>query len=172
MIPSRYNFSVTKCHTVATRWLCEGLAKSCSHRKTIGKHRVSIVLSSCGVKGRCRRWPHEVKTMATRTNRMSTRWPHDGREGLTKSTRRCTFGKTFGNFLTCQRFYEHSRSCSRTPKKLGRRSHDGLGCSPEWPDVFHDHSRCCKFPPSCVHRGAKIGTVWRQHNDLMYLIQL
>ena len=115
-IPSRYNFSVTKCHTVATRWLCEDLAKSCIHRKTIGKHRVSIVLPSCGVQFRYRRWPHEVKTMATRTHRMSTRWPHGGQEGHTKSTRSCTFGKTFGNFLTCQRFCEHSRSCCRTPK--------------------------------------------------------
>ena len=87
VIPSRYNFSVTKCHTVATRWLCEGLAKSCSHRKTIGKHRVSIVLSSCGVKARCHRWPHEVKTMATRTNRMFTRWTHDGHTVAEKDTR-------------------------------------------------------------------------------------
>ena len=87
VIPSRYNFSVTKCHTVATRWLCEGLAKSCSHRKTIGKHRVSIVLSSCGVKARCRRWPHEVTTMATRTLRMSTRWTHDGHTVAEKDTR-------------------------------------------------------------------------------------
>ena len=55
VILSRYNFSVTKCYTVATRWLCEGLAKSCGHRKTIGKHHVSIVLPSSGVKARCRR---------------------------------------------------------------------------------------------------------------------
>ena len=89
VIPSRYNFSVTKCHTVATRWLCEGLAKSCSHRKTIGKHRVSIVLSSCGVKS-------PVSPMTTRSNddgyanpqdvyTMDSRWPHGGREGHTKS---------------------------------------------------------------------------------------
>ena len=87
VISSRYNFRVTKCHTVATRWLCEGLAKSCSHRTTIGKHRVYIVLSSCGVKAWCRRWPHELKTMATRTNRMSTRWTHDGHTVAEKDTR-------------------------------------------------------------------------------------
>ena len=47
---------------------------------------------------------------------MVSRWPHDGRNGHTKSTRRSNFGKTFGNFLTCQRFCEHSRSCCRTLK--------------------------------------------------------
>ena len=56
----------------------KGLAKSCSRRKTIGKHRVSIALPSCEVQIRYRRWQHEVKTMATRTYRMSTRWSHDG----------------------------------------------------------------------------------------------
>ena len=87
---------------------------------------------------------------------MDSRWPHGGREGHTKSTRRCTFGKTFGNFLTCQRFYEHSRSCSRTLKNQPAVTR-WLRMQSRMTRCLHDHSRCCKFPPSCVHRELKSG---------------
>ena len=67
---------------------------------------------------------------------MVSRYPHDGREGHTKSTRSCTFGKTFGNFFNMPKILWTLPKLLPNPKNLSRRSHDGLGCSPEWHDVF------------------------------------
>ena len=160
MIPSRYNFSVTKCHTMATRWLCEGLAKSCSHRKTIGKHRVSIVLSSCWVKALRRRWPHEVKTMATRTNRMSTRWSHDGHTVAEKDTRSLHDDAPSGRPSA---IFWHAKDFMNTPEvapeplKTQPAVTRWLRMHSRMTRYLHDHSRCFKFLPSCVHRELKSG---------------
>ena len=140
---------------MTTRWLCEGLAKSCSHRKTIGKHRVSIVLPSWWVKSRYRRWPHEVKTMATRTHRMSTRWSHDGHTVDEKDTRSLHEAAPSGRLSA---IFGHAKDFVNTPE---------VAAEPQKPQpavtrwfrmqsrmtrCLHDHSRCCKFPSSCVHR--------------------
>ena len=139
MIPSRYNFSITKCHTVATRWLCEGLARSCSHRKTIGKHRMSIVLSSCGVKARCRWWPREVRRWLHEPTgclhdglTMATRWPRRTHEVHTTMHLR----EDLRQFFDMPKILWTLPKLLPNPKKLSQRSHDGLGCSTEWPDVF------------------------------------
>ena len=87
---------------------------------------------------------------------MDSWWPHGGLEGHTTSTRRCIFGKTFGNFSTCQRFYEHSRSCSRTLKTQPVVTR-WLRMQSRMTRCLHDHSRCCKFPSSCVHPELKSG---------------
>ena len=153
-IPSRYNFSVTKCHTMATRWLCEGLAKSCSHRKTIGKHRVAIVLPSCGEQTRYRRWPHEVKTMATRTHRMSIRWSHDGHTVDEKDTRSihedAPSGRPSAIFWHAKDFV-NTPEVAAEPQKTQPAVTRWLRMQSRMTRCLHDHSRCCKFPSSCVH---------------------
>ena len=160
MIPSRHNFSVTKCHTLASRWLCEGLAKSCRHRKTISKHRVSIVLPSCGVKARCRRWPHEVKLMATRTHRISTRWNHDGNTVDEKDTRSphddAPSGRPSAIFDMPKILWTPPKLLPN-PKKTQPAVTRWLRMQSRMTRCLHDYSRCCKFPSSCVHRELKSG---------------
>ena len=75
-LSSRYNLSVTKCHTVARRWLREGLV-TCWLSNTIS---VAIVLPSCGVNVRYQRWSHELTGcphdgLAIET--LQTRWTHE-----------------------------------------------------------------------------------------------
>ena len=100
-----------------TRWLHDGYAKasatSCSLLETIGKLRVSIVLPSCGESARCRRWPHEVKAMATRTNRMYTRWSRDGHTVDEKDTRSPREGATSGRPSA---IFWHAKDFVNTPE--------------------------------------------------------
>ena len=89
-------------------------------------------------------------------------WTHEGPELHTNSTRKWTFGKSSGDFLTCQRFLDHSRCCCRTLRNypdehtmakdvytnvpMGSRSQPNLKIS----------NFVC---PSAV----KIGTMWHEH---------
>ena len=136
-----------------TRWLHDGYAKASRRRVAFWRPSASSV---------CQSYCHRVEKMPDgHTNQqdvhtMVSRWPHGGREGHTKSTRRCNFGKTFGNFLTCQRFCEHSRSCCRTLKTQPADTR-WLRMPSRMTRCVHDHSRCCKFPSSCVHRESKSG---------------
>ena len=91
---------------------------------------------------------------------MVSRWPHSGREEHTKSTRSCNFWKTFCNFFDMPKILWTRPKLLLNPKKPSRRTHDGLRCSPEWPDVFTIISDDANSFIVCPSR-AKIGTVWR-----------
>ena len=53
-----------------------------------------------------------------------------------KSTRRCISGKTFGNFFDMPETLWTPPDLLPNPKNLTWRSHDSIGWSPKWPDVF------------------------------------
>ena len=110
MMPSRYNLSVTQCHTVVTRKLYGGFATWCCLPKTIWQLRLTIVLPSCRDNARY----HRYDTKKRRNSYEMTGFPHFE---LTVDTRRKRWTHEVNtninlnmNFLTCQRFCQHSRS--------------------------------------------------------------
>ena len=73
------------------------------------------------------------------SHRVSTRWSYDGHTVDEKDTRSLHEDAPSGRPSA---IFWHAKDFVNTPEdaagsqKLSRRSHDGLGCSPEWPDVF------------------------------------
>ena len=66
---------------------------------------------------------------------MDLRWPHGGREGHEVHTM-MHLREDLRQFFDMPKILWTLPKLLPNPKKLGRWSHDGLGCSPEWPDVF------------------------------------
>ena len=69
--------------------------------------------------------PQDVHTM-------DSRWSHGGREGHTTMHLR----EDLRQFFDMPKILWTLPKLLPNPKNLSRRSHDGLGRSPEWPDVF------------------------------------
>ena len=69
--------------------------------------------------------PQDVHTMATR-------WTRRTHEVYTKLHLR----EDLRQFFDMPKILWALPKLLPNPKNLSRRSHDGLGCSPEWPDVF------------------------------------
>ena len=122
-----------------TRWL--HLATSCSLPKTIGKLRVSIVLTSYGEVW-CRRWPHEVKTMDTQTNWMSTRWMKWTHEVHTKVYLRGDLRQ----FFDIPKIFRLLPKLLPNPKKNQPAVTRWFRMQSRMTRCVHNHSRYCKFP--------------------------
>ena len=146
-----------------TRWLCEGLATSCSLPATIGKFRVTIVLPSFGENAWNRRGPHKVKTMATRTDRMYTWWSHDGHTVDEKDKRSQRDGATSGRPSA---IFDMPKILFTLPKLLPNPKNSAGGQTMAMDAVPNDPIHSRSFPMLqisfivCPSR-AKIGTVWR-----------
>ena len=128
-----------------TRWLHDGYAKASRSRVAIARPSASTVCPSY-----CHRveYTNPVSPMTTRSkddgytnpqdvHTMVSRWPHGGWEGHTKSSRRSMhLREDLRQFFDMPKILWTLPKLLPNPKKLSPRSHDGLGCSPEWPDVF------------------------------------
>ena len=126
----------------------------------------SFVFHSYGLReinmARCQRWSHEVHTKVTRCDKMATRWSYECRDGHTKSTRCWPFARPSDIFLARQRFFNHSRSCSRCLRNAAEghtMAQDGYTNSPMATRSVPKLNISTIVCPS----GHTIGTVWRQH---------
>ena len=107
VVPSRW-------HRTIIRWVHDGIARTSRSRVAFLRQSGSFLFPSYCLRevknARWHRWSHEVKTKMTRFDKMPLRWPYEGK----MDTRKCTFARSFGNFLACQRFCHRSRSCCRS----------------------------------------------------------
>lgn len=157
----------SRCHRTKIRWRHDGIAgASRSQHDFLRPPGIFLCPSYClrEVKNaRWHRWSHEVKTKTTRFDKMASRWHYEAQNGHTNSTRKWTFARSSGNFLACQRFCDHSRSCCRSPKNSAGGHTMGQDALTNGPMLLRSDPNL-KISLFVCPSGVNFGIVWRLHN--------
>ena len=119
-------------YTMATRRPREVVYPSQDHRQAPCVHRIAIVWSTIPVSPMTTRSKDDGYTNPQDGHTMATRWTRRTHEVYTKLHLR----EDLRQFFDMPKILWALPKLLPNPKNLSRWSHDGLRCSPEWPDVF------------------------------------